>query len=278
MKKTLIIGYKGNLGQALARFYEGSDVVLWDREEIDITDETAVAERIRELKPRLIYNCAAYNAVDLAETDSAQADLLNGYAVGYLARAAEDVSAEIVHFSSNYVFDGNHPDGYDEDAVPVPISAYGRSKRLGEIELMKAASNYYLVRTAWLYGQPTGNGKKSFVQAMCDLAAEGKPIRVVNDEFGQPTLTDDLAGALVALTEESNPAGIYHITNEGMASWYDWAMETFRIKGLKPQVQPISSMELKRPARRPKYGVLNNTKFIKLRPWTEALGEFLRNK
>jgi dTDP-4-dehydrorhamnose reductase len=276
MEKTLIIGHKGNLGQALSRFYEGSDLVCWDRDEIDITDENQVMAKVASLKPRLIYNCTAYNAVDLAETNPADADALNGYAVGFLARAAEECGASIVHFSTNYVFSGKNPEGYDEDAQPEPLSAYGRSKRLGEIELMKASSKFYLVRTAWLYGKPTGNGKKSFVQTMLDLALQGKQINVVNDEFGQPTLTDDLSQALVALTEEQNPYGIYHITNEGMASWYDWAMETFRIKGLKPNVQAIRSQELSRPAMRPKYGLLNNTKFIKLRPWTEALEEFIK--
>jgi dTDP-4-dehydrorhamnose reductase len=139
---------------------------------------------------------------------------------------------------------------------------------------MQNTDEYYLVRTAWLYGGK-GNGKRSFVDLMLSLAGDDKIIDAVTDEFGQPTYTFDLAQALVALTEENRQFGTYHITNSGMASWYDWAKEIFSIRDIKAKLAQVNSMDLKRAARRPKYGVLNNTKFIELRPWTEALKEYL---
>jgi dTDP-4-dehydrorhamnose reductase len=275
MKKVLIIGAKGNLGHALAEAYAEAEPTLWDREEIDITNEHRCRELITELKPDLVYNCAAYNAVDKAEEDAGAADNVNGYGVGNLARVCSEIDAVLVHFSSNYVFDGQNPEGYAEDDKPNPLSAYGRSKRLGEIELAQNAEKYYLVRTAWLYGSKT-EGKKSFIDIMLELAGKGDPVKCVTDEFGSPTYVKDLAQALVALTEQEKEFGIYHLTNSGMASWFDWAKEIFKIKDMGVKMVEIKSGDLKRAAKRPEYGVLNNTKFVELRPWTEALEEYLR--
>ncbi len=274
MKKILIIGAKGNLGTALAEVYVDANPLLWDKDEIDITDEDQVIEKISAAQPEIVYNCAAYNAVDKAEEEGGVADMVNGYGPGNLARICDKIGAILVHFSSGYVFDGQKSEGYNEEDKTNPISAYGHSKRLGEVEVQQHAEKHYLVRTSMLYGPPT-QGKKSFIDIMLDMAKEKKMINAVDDEFGQPTYVKDLAQALVFLTEEEKPFGTYHITNSGMASWYDWAREIFAVKGIKPNMAQIHSEGLKRAARRPKYGILNNTRFIELRPWTEALKEYL---
>lgn len=274
--KVLILGAKGNLGQEFVRLYQDHEVIAWDRTELDITDEAAVKQKTAEVRPRLIINCAAYNAVDKAEEEMSLANDINGYAVGYLGQAASSVGATIVHFSTNYVFDGNSPEGYNEDDQQNPQSAYAKSKLLGEMELAQYADNFYLVRTSWLYGGNSA-GKKSFVDIMLEGARENKDLKLVSDEFASPTWTRDLAQASRALVEEQKPFGVYHLVNAGSTSWYGWALEIFAIKGLSVLTQEVSGDSFLRKAKRPKYGVLNNTKFIELRPWTEALREYLGN-
>lgn len=273
--KILILGSKGNLGPELGKVYKALKPKLWDKDEMDITDEADVLQKISKLKPELVFNCAAYNAVDKAESEGRMlAESINGTAVGSIARACSAVGATLVHFSSNYVFDGNNPEGYNEDALPNPISAYGKSKLMGEMELERNTEKYYLIRTAWLYGGE-GKAKRSFVDLMLEKAKKDEGIDVVSDEFGNPTFVADLAQAVAALVEQQKPFGIYHLTNSGSASWYSWAQEIFAIKGITAKLAEVSSQDLKRPAKRPKYGILNNTKFIELRPWTEALKESL---
>ena len=273
--KVLILGAKGSLGQTFIDVYQDHDVVAWDRAELDITDEAAVAEKISELKPELIINCAAYNAVDRAEEERAIADQINGNAVGFIAKVANQIGATLVHFSSAYVFAGDKPEGYNEDDLPNPLSVYGKSKLLGEMEAQENTDQMYVVRTTWLYGKLSETGKPSFVETMLKLGAENREIKGINDEFGQPTNVLDLAQATRALVEVKKPFGIYHLTNSGQASWYDWAKEIFNIKKVSADLVPAKSQDFIRPAKRPQYGILNNTKFIELRPWTEALKEFL---
>ncbi|OGE73665.1 MAG: dTDP-4-dehydrorhamnose reductase [Candidatus Doudnabacteria bacterium RIFCSPLOWO2_02_FULL_42_9] len=274
--RVLILGAKGALGQTFVDVYKGEEIFAWDREELDITDEEMVMQKISELKPDLIINCAAYNAVDRAEEDRATAELLNGSAVGYIAKAASAVNATLVHFSTAYVFDGNNPEGYNEDDKPSAHSAYAKSKLLGEMELPENCENYYLIRTTWLYGRLSERGKPSFVDTMLKLSKDQKEIKVISDEFGQPTFVQDLAEATKALVDQEKPFGIYHIVNSGMASWYDWAKEIFKIKGLDIKLETASRDAFVRLAERPKYGILNNTKFIQLRPWHEALKDHLK--
>ncbi|HEX9503543.1 MAG TPA: dTDP-4-dehydrorhamnose reductase [Patescibacteria group bacterium] len=273
--KVLILGSKGSLGQTFLDVYKDMEVTGWDRDELDITDEQVVAAKIGELKPNLIINCAAYNAVDKAEEDRAGAELINGNAVGYIAKAANQIGATMVHFGSNYVFDGSNQEGYNEDDQPNPQSMYAKSKLMGEMELAGNTENYYLVRTAWLYGRHSETGKPSFVDTMLKLATDGKEIKGITDEFASPTYVLDLAQATRALVEEKKPFGTFHLTNSGVASWYDWAQEIFKIKNLKANLTEGKRKDFNRLAVRPQYGVLNNTKFMQLRPWTEALKEYL---
>jgi len=274
--KVLILGAKGSLGQVFTELYKDQIVSAWDRDELDITNEEDVMKKIIELKPELIINCAAYNAVDKAEEDRVTADQINGYAVGYIAKAAESIGATVVHFSTNYVFAGDNAEGYNEDDIPNPQSAYAKSKLLGEMELQEHSQKFYLVRTQLLYGRPSITGKPSFVEVMLNKAKEGGQINCIEDEFGQPTYVVDLAHATRALIEEKKPFGVYHICNEGSASWFDWAKEIFKIKNLKVNLVPAKREDFNRLAARPQYGILKNTKFIQLRPWTEALKEYLQ--
>ncbi|OGE88093.1 MAG: dTDP-4-dehydrorhamnose reductase [Candidatus Doudnabacteria bacterium RIFCSPLOWO2_02_FULL_49_13] len=280
--KVLILGAKGNLGQAMVEVYHGHEVSAWDRAELDITDPDAVTQKITELAPELIINCAAYNAVDKAEEDRAIADQINGYAVGFVAKAAAQIGATIVHYSTGQIFDGGNSGGYNENDKPCPVNAYGMSKFMGEIELQNSTENFYLIRTCWLYGKPAvgpdaavGGAKKSFTDIMLEMAKEGKPINAVSNEFGNPTYVVDLAQATRALIEQQKPFGIYHLVNSGTASRYDWAQEIFAIKGISPELNSVEGRFFERRAKRPKYEVLNNNNFIQLRPWTEALREYL---
>lgn len=287
--KILILGSKGNLGEEFGRVYHDHNPILWDRNELDITDEPVVMKKIIEARPDLVINCAAYSEVDKAEDEGRLiAETINGFAPGFIAAACNEIGATFVHFSSGQVFDGKKSEGYNEDDLPNPANAYGKSKLIGEIEVLKKSNKAYIVRTEWLYGgsnpdasvgvpTPAGAGrrKKSFVDIMLNLSAEGKEIKAVADEFGKPTFVKDLAQAVAVLVEQKPPFGIYHITNSGVASRFDWAKEIFTIKKIKANLEPVQSTDFARKAKRPKFEVLNNAKFIELRPWTEALKEYL---
>lgn len=277
MTKILILGSNGALGSELAELYKSENPVKYDRAELDITDEEQVTVKISELKPELIINCAAYNEVDKADEERQLAESINGSAVGFIARAANSVGALTVHFSSNYVFDGRNTEGYNEDDLPNPQSTYAKSKLLGEMELQKNTDKFYLVRTAWLYGgKHKKAGKESFPEKMLKLAEQDESIYSIEDEFGNPTYVPDLALAVSQLIESKKAFGTYHLVNTGVATWYDWAKEIFSIKDIKAMLAPVPSSNFQRIAARPKYGALNNTKFPELRPWTEALKEYLQ--
>ncbi len=277
MNKVLIIGSEGGLGQAFAEVYKDLQPVCLTHADLDITKEQDVLKWFAAIQPNLVLNCAAYNSVDKAEEERAFAENVNGYAPGFLAHAASQIGATLVHYSTGQVFDGTKAEGYKEDEVTNPINAYGASKLLGEMELQKNTDKFYIIRTAWLYGKSKA-GKKSFVDLMLEKAKAEEIIKVVEDEFGPPTYVFDLAQASRALIEEKKPFGIYHLTNTGSVSRYEWAKEIFRLKNMdKVKLVSMSADELQRAAKRPKYEVLVNTKFIQLRPWTEALQEFLKS-
>lgn len=272
--KILILGSRGTLGQEFQRIYAGFKPTSWDKTELDLANREVAEKKIKKLRPDLIINCAAYNEVDRAEEERAVAFLVNAEVVGNLGKISSEIGATLVHFSTNYVFDGKNQQGYNEDDTPRPLSAYGESKLSGEQELAKHSEKFYLIRTAWLYGQGLG-GKQSFVDKILALAKTKDVLQVIDDEFGQPTSAKDLAAATAALIAQEKPFGIYHLTNEGSCSWYDWAKQALKLAGLKTKVEPVAGEIFKRQAKRPKYGILNNNKFIKLRPWKEALEEYL---
>lgn len=283
--KVLIIGSKGMLGQELvAVFSADHEVTAWDREEIDITrlrpplaGYGGQAEKIQNLKPDIIINAAAYNNVDGAESEPEIARAVNGHAVGNLAAICRELNILMVHYSSEYVFDGEKQEGYIETDQPNPLSAYGASKFLGERELQKNTDKFYLIRLSRLFGrEPKGTqAKKSFVSLMLDLAKRQAQIDAVNEEVSCPTYALDIAKRTRDIIEQNLPYGIYHSPNRGAATWHGFAAEIFKIRKINVKLNPVPASYFPRPAQRPRYGILLNTKLPPMRPWQEALREFL---
>jgi len=287
--KILIFGAKGNLGGQLSQvFSEDKEykVVAWDKDEIDITDRELVFKKISDLKPELVINAAAYNAVDKCEEDEGQFELarkINSEAVGYLAEACLNTGAILVHYSSDYVFAGDKKEGYREDDEPKPINKYGETKLMGEEEIISKSGQglkYYLIRTSKLFGPKGANetAKPSFFDIMRGLAETKKIIEVVDEEVSCFTYTPDLAKATKKLVEGDNGYGIYHITNVGRATWFEAANFFFKTAKLSVKVNPVSGEKFPRPAKRPQYSALINTKFDMQRDWKDALREYLANK
>ncbi len=249
--KILILGAKGMLGQDLAKVLLDCSLTLWDKAEIDITDQNQVDDKITQLKPQIIINCAAYTAVDDCETHKDLALQLNNQAVGYLALVAKKVGAVLVHISTDYVFNGQNEKGYKEDSQEFgPVNFYGESKFLGEKTLKMISDKYYLIRTSWLYGKNGNN----FVETMLKLGKEGQELKVVNDQFGKPTYTVDLARQMLYILNNDLPFGVYHVTNEtkaGGISWYEFAQKIIELAKFEVKVLPCSSQDYVRPAKRP---------------------------
>lgn len=289
MFKILILGAKGSLGQQLVKIFKKDsqyEVISWDREEVDITDKDLVVKKVKDVKPDIIINVAAYNAMDKCETDEEEFELakkINGEAVGYLAEAALEVGALLIHYSTDYVFDGKKKRGYKEDDEARPISKYGETKLAGEralIALSGKGLKWYLIRTSKLFG-PKGASdmaKESFFDLILRLSKERKEFNMVDkEEISCFTYTPDLAKATQELVESGRGYGIYHITNSGPASWYEAAKYLFDLKGVKDvKLNAVSSVDYPRPAKRPKYSVLLNTKLEPIRSWQEALRNYLK--
>ncbi|RJR31065.1 dTDP-4-dehydrorhamnose reductase [Candidatus Parcubacteria bacterium] len=283
-KKILILGAKGMLGSDLAQVFSGKNPVCFDRSDLDITDEKQVKEKIKLIKPEIIINAAGFTDVEGAEENCGSAFKVNGDAVGYLAQAAEDNNAILVHYSTEYVFDGRNKNGYSEEELPNPLNNYGKSKAMGERLLSENCRNFYLIRSSWLYGKSRQKGKPrgvNFVDVMFELSRKQEKIEVVNDQYGRPTFSYDLAKATRDLLENNAPCGIYHLVNESLScgvSWFELAQEAFRIKGVKIPIIPVATLKRRQKVNRPAHGVLLNTKFKKLRPWQEALKNYLNDK
>jgi dTDP-4-dehydrorhamnose reductase len=257
--KTLILGADGMLGYDLQKAF--SDAVARGRD-LDITDEALVSTFIQELNPDLVINAAAYTDVDGCEDNREIAFKVNGDAPRYIAGACSETEATLVHYSTDYVFDGS-AEAYTESDPPRPINAYGESKLLGETNVMKNMDDYRIIRTSWLFGVHGRN----FVEAMLGLSGGIDMVKVVNDQFGKPTYTADLARKTAEIVRMA--PGTYHITNEGVCSWYEFAAAAI------DNVSPCSSDEFVRKAKRPMYSVLTNTKTTPMRHWRDALKEYM---
>ncbi len=274
--KIIIIGARGMLGRELARTFSDHKPLEWDLGEIDITDPKMVNERLKQESPDVVINAAAYTAVDDCEEKKELAMSVNGYGPGNLAKACKDIGAKLVHYSTDYIFKGDLPEGYAEDHDRIdPVNVYGQSKALGEKLIKENMDDHYILRTAWLYGKEG----KNFVDTMLALAKEKDELSVVNDQFGKPTFAADLAERTRYIIESDNVwPGIYHVTNEtnGPVSWYDLARKIFELSGVDIKVRPVASGQFSRPAKRPAYSMLRNTKLPKMRMWDEALEEYLK--
>ncbi|MFH0853323.1 MAG: dTDP-4-dehydrorhamnose reductase [bacterium] len=272
--KILILGCWGMLGHELMKIFEKEEVRGWDFKELDITDRKAVEKAINKLDPEVVINAAAYTSVDDCETSIDKALKINGNAVGYLASACAQNGSILVHFSTDYVFDGKKKAGNSEEDIMDPINVYGQSKAKGELLIQEVMTRYYIVRTSWLYGK---NGK-NFVDMMLNMAKEKRVARVVNDQNGSPTYALDLAETVALILKEEKPFGIYHVTNSGSTTWYDFAREIFKIMKQDVPLQAVTSKEFPRAAKRPEYSILLNSKLKPLRPWKEALRDYLNLK
>ncbi|WP_374007772.1 dTDP-4-dehydrorhamnose reductase [Leifsonia sp. LS-T14] len=272
MTRYLIAGAAGMLGHDLQKALAGREVTALSRAELDVTDRDAVLAAVAGHD--VVINASAYTKVDDAETHEDDAYAINALGTENLAVAAAQHGARFVTVSTDYVFDGHASEPYAEDTLRDPINAYGRTKAAGE-ELALAAhpSGTFVVRTAWLYGAHGPN----FAKTMVKLAGSHETVSVVDDQLGQPTWTGDLAAQIVALLDGDAPAGIYHGTNSGQASWYDFARAIFSEAGLDPErVLPTDSSTFVRPAARPSYSVLGHDAWSRaglepMRPWKDAL-------
>ncbi len=282
--KVLITGSKGMLGTALKEeFVKDSEVFAFDKNELDITNKVEIKSKLEEIMPDVVINAVGYNAVDKIEGNSADyklAEMVNGYAVGYVAEVCGNLDIPLVHYSSDYVFKGDNPNGYDETAYTDSIDKYGETKAFGEKLLKSATQKFYLIRLSRLFG-PRGESemaKKSFVDIMLDLVASGRQeIDLVNDERTCSTYSKDLARLTRYILENKLPFGIYHGANSGACTWYEFAEELFKIKNITVKCNPVSADYFPRPAKRPNFSELINTKLPKQRNWQEALGEYLAN-
>jgi len=254
---ALVTGAAGMLGTDVVRVLRarGHDVLALDRAGLDVTDADAVARAVRDVA--VVVNCAAWTAVDDAETSEAAAFTLNAVAPQLLARAAHAAKAAIVQVSTDYVFDGDATEPYDEEAPLVPRSAYGRTKAAGEWAVRAATPRHWVVRTAWLYGA-TGS---CFPRTIARLAAQRGEVAVVDDQRGQPTWTMDVAGQVAALIEANAPHGTYHATSSGIASWFDLAAAVVESSASGARVLPTTSDAFPRPAPRPAWSVLGHRRW-----------------
>lgn len=243
---------------------------------LDITDKEAVQEWVKENDIKLIVNCAAYTNVDRAESDYQAAELLNSTAVGYLAEAVKQVDGTLIHISTDYVFGGgNSRTPYKEDEVASPTSVYGLTKSHGERRIIETECNYIIIRTAWLYSEYG----KNFVKTMMNLTATRAELKVVFDQVGTPTYAGDLAETIYGIVEgrKYNKQGIYHYSNEGVCSWYDFALKIAEMAGNNAcKIKPCLSHEFPSPVTRPSYSVLDKAKIkdafeIEVPYWTESL-------
>lgn len=276
----LITGASGQLGTELRYLlderginYKGTDVA-----DLDITNEAQVIEAFNQIKPTVVFHCAAYTAVDKAEDEGKALDYkINVTGTENIAKAAESVGALVIYISTDYVFDGTKKDGeYGVDEKTNPQNEYGRTKRLGEEAIEKYASKFYIVRTSWVFG----NYGHNFVFTMQKLAQVHPKITVVNDQYGRPTWTRTLAEFITYLVDTKQDFGYYHLSNDNACTWFDFAKEI--LKNTDVEVAPVTSEEYPQKAQRPQYSVLDLTKakatgFV-IPTWQEALEGMLANE
>ena len=278
----LVTGGNGQLGCSLrlASAESHHRFVFTDVEELDITSAAAIDAFFEREKVDVVVNCAAYTAVDLAEDNESQADEINHKAVALLAEACKRYDATLIHISTDYVFSGEADEPYAEENVTAPINAYGRTKLAGERAVVQSGCKSIILRTAWLYSEFGRN----FCKTMQSLTSTRPEIKVVADQIGTPTYAGDLAAAIVHIIESDqlDKCGIYHYTNEGACSWYDFACEIARLSGNNEcEIKPCTTADYPTKAQRPQYSVLNKNKFtttfgIVIPDWKDSLKKVIK--
>ena len=281
--KILVTGSNGQLGSEIRRLSQqcpSDEFIFTDIRELDITDRQVVEQFFLDHKPGAVINCAGYTAVDKAETDPVTAFELNGSAVGNLALNASKTGAIFIHISTDYVFDGKKTLPYVEEDIPNPDSVYAKSKYLGEKEVMKNGSKGIIIRTSWLYSEFMNN----FVKTIINKGGKTGQLNVVYDQVGTPTYAGDLANAILTILPSlANQDGveIYHYSNEGVASWYDFAKAIVELSGINCEISPILTAQYPLPAERPAYSVMDKAKFkkrfgIEIPYWRDSLAECIK--
>jgi len=278
--RVLVVGHKGMLGQDLMRILEGRHVLSGaDCDELDIREIESVRACLKTHAPEAVINAAAYTNVDGAESEESLAHDVNAKGAGNVAMAARELGARTVHLSTDYVFDGKKAAPYLEGDPTGPINAYGRSKLAGELAVLEADPDALIVRTEWLYGK----GGKNFVETIIRLAGERDRLTVVDDQRGSPTWTVHLAKGIERLMS-AGATGIVHATNSGVTTWHKFAVRIIELAGIKGvRVDPITSDQLDRPAKRPRNSVLDGSKFARITgapmpAWEEALKHYMAER
>lgn len=279
--RVLLIGATGQLATDLLKVLPPSDTVPLTHQQLDVCDYAAVRSALERHHPDVVINTSAFHKVDVCEDEVGKPFEVNTLAVRNLALLSRELDIVLMHFSTDYVFSGSKGRAYGEDDAPGPLSVYGVSKLAGEYFARTLCPRYFLVRTSGLYGVAGASGKGgNFVETMLRLAQQGAPIRVVNDQTLSPTYTRDLANKVVELLGTGR-YGLYHVTNSGSCSWYNFTRTIFRLAHLNVDVQPVTSAQFGAKARRPAYSVLANRNLKRAglslpRPWRQALEDYLR--
>ncbi len=273
---VLVLGAGGQLGQSLqfiANDYPEIQFNFFSRLDLDITNELELKSIFNSLKPNFCVNASAYTAVDKSESEQEQAHLINVVGVRNVAQMCQDFDTTLIHVSTDFVFDGSKNSPYTEDDATNPQGVYGKTKREGELEIIRILKKHFIIRTSWLYSQFNTN----FMKTMLRLAQDRDSLSVVNDQIGTPTHAVDLADVIVkVILSSSTNYGIYHFSNEGKASWYDFAKKIFEVNKIEINLKPISTSEFPTPAQRPKYSVLDKSKIKKefnllIEEWQDSL-------
>ncbi len=281
--RVLIAGSLGQLGSDLVDVFSDHDVVAYDYEDMDITNESSVHDKISSNSPGLVINAAAYTRVDESETENIQAYKVNALGPFLLAKECSRLDIPLAHISTNYVFNGSKKDPYIEEDFTHPINAYGVTKLVGEFYVQYACEKYFIFRVAGLFGlTPSRMKGTNFVEAMLRLGAQGKPLRVVSDEYLSPTYTRDAAAIIKKITSTKH-FGLYHLVNKGQCSWLEFANKIFNLADMQVQINPVTAEEYGAPAKRPKNSCLENRKLKKIgydemRTWQDALKDYLANR
>jgi len=286
MPHVVLLGANGQLGTDLREALRGARLTCLTHADLDVCDTTRARELLGGLRPDVLINTTAFHKVDVCEDEPATSFAVNASAVYGLALLAGELGSTFIHFSSDYVFDGRARSPYPEDALPGPLNVYGVSKLAGEYLVRRFCPRHYVIRTTGLYGVAGASGKGgNFVETMIRLGKSGNPVRVVANQVVTPTATADLATAVAALIERDGqvPFGLYHITSAGQCSWYEFAVAIFELCGMQVDLSPITTAESGAKATRPAFSVLDHTRWVhaglrELRPWREALRDYLRAK